>query len=115
MRVNYFYIIFLLCLGIQRGNCIRKNVLHCAFFTPLNSPELQQGYGGPEEIISYALDIFNSQQEILPDYYLNISVFDSGCSQTDGNRAYIKMLMNRTNNLMIIGNNLLKIQELVNK
>lgn len=54
-------------------------------------------------MVQYGIDKVVAKSGFLDGYSINVSVYDSGCSQTIGNRAYIEMLQSSERNSFILG------------
>ena len=80
-----------------------QKTINIAFFYPRASRELADSDRGLEAVVQYGIDQMAAKSGFLDGYSINVSVYDSGCSQTNGNRAYIQMLQSNEKNSFILG------------
>ena len=93
-------IIFISLLTLINGN---NKTIQFAFFHASESPQFEVSDLGYEAVVNYGIEKVREKGGVLDGYTLNFTSYNSGCSQTEGNRAYIDMLQTDQQNIFILG------------
>ncbi|KAI6654162.1 gamma-aminobutyric acid (GABA) type B receptor [Oopsacas minuta] len=96
-------VLLLITILITITTVISQKIINIAFFYPRNSQELAESERGLEAVVEYGIQKVSQKSGFLDGYTINMTHYNSGCSQTIGNRAYIEMLQSTERNSFILG------------